>query len=125
MGVFVANSGFYIYGDGGYRGGEAIYQHLKLHPPLKQKPEMIGKKSSVKVSFEVVGDYAGDYIFLDQGDMISEVWGSQEGVWKSLDAVKNNRVFKLDSDLFWGNDPISLKLQIKELTKMITERAKQ
>ncbi|MCG7409255.1 ABC transporter substrate-binding protein [Paenibacillus sp. ACRRX] len=124
MGVFVVDSAFYIYGDGGYRGGEAIYQHLKLNPPPKQKQEMIGKQSSKKVSFEVVHEYAGDYIFLDQGKMIAEVWGSNEGVWKSLDAVKNNRVFDLDPDLFWGNDPISLKLQIKELAKMITERAK-
>ncbi|WP_230986552.1 ABC transporter substrate-binding protein [Cohnella fermenti] len=123
MGVFVVDKGFYVYGDGNYRGGEAIYKQLGLNPPAKQKAEMIGKEEYRQISYEVVGDYAGDYIFLDQGDMISEVWGEDEGVWKSLDAVKNNRVFQLDPDLFWGNDPISLRLQVQELARIITERA--
>ncbi|SFE99836.1 iron complex transport system substrate-binding protein [Paenibacillus algorifonticola] len=57
--------------------------------------------------------------------MISEVWGSNQGLWKSLDAVKNNRMFNLDPELFWGNDPVSLKLQIQEIVKMLTEQAKQ
>ncbi|RAW10107.1 hypothetical protein DC345_28995 [Paenibacillus taichungensis] len=122
MGVFVADKNFYIYGDGGYRGGEAIYEHMKLNPPAKQAAEMIGKETYRQISYEVVGEYAGDFIFLDQGEMLSEVWGSNEGVWKTLDAVKNNRVFQLDPDLFWGNDPISLKLQIQEVAKMIVER---
>ncbi|WP_338554369.1 ABC transporter substrate-binding protein [Paenibacillus sp. KS-LC4] len=125
MGVFVVDSGFYIYGDGGYRGGEAIYTHLKLTPPDKQKQEMIGKEAYRQISYEVIEDYAGDYIFLDQGEMISEVWGSNQGLWKSLAAVKNNRVFNLDPELFWGNDPVSLKLQIQEIVSMLTEQAKQ
>ena len=123
MGVFVVDKGFYVYGAGGYRGGEAIYTHLKLTPPAKQKEEMIGKEAYRQISYEVVDDYAGDYIFLDQGEMISEVWGSNEGIWKSLSAVKNDRVFQLDPDLFWGNDPISLKLQIEEITRMLLEKA--
>lgn len=125
MGVFVVDRGFYIYGDGGYRGGEAIYTHLKLTPPRKQQEEMIGKEQYRQISYEVVDEYAGDYIFIDQGAMISEVWGNNEGVWKSLDAVKNNRVMPLDPDLFWGNDPISLKLQIKEIVRMLKENASQ
>ncbi|QJD82065.1 ABC transporter substrate-binding protein [Cohnella herbarum] len=125
MGVFVVDSGFYIYADGEYRGGEAIHTHLKLTPPEKQKQEMIGKETHRKISYEVISDYAGDYIFLDQGEKISEVWGENEGVWKSLDAVKKDRVFKLDPDLFWGNDAISLKLQIQEVVKMIEEKSKK
>ncbi len=123
MGVFVVDKGFYVYGDGGYRGGEAIYTHLQLTPPAKQKEEMIGKEAYRQISYEVVDDYAGDYIFLDQGQMISEVWGSDEKLWKSLDAVKNDRVFQLDPELFWGNDPISLKLQINEIARMLLEKA--
>ncbi|MEJ8305296.1 ABC transporter substrate-binding protein [Saccharibacillus sacchari] len=122
MGVFVVDKNFYIYGDGAYRGGEALYQHVKLTPPAKQREEMIGKETYKQVSYEVIGDYAGDFIFLDQGDMLPEIWGSNDGIWKTLDAVKNDRVFQLDSDLFWGNDPISLKLQIKEIANMIVER---
>lgn len=122
MGVFVVDKGFYIYGDGGYRGGEAIYKHLQLKPPAKQEKEMIGKEAYRQVSYEVIPEYAGDYIFIDQGDLISEVWGESEGLWKSLDAVKNDRVFKLDPDLFWGNDPISLELQIKEVVNMLTNK---
>jgi len=36
--------------------------------------------------------------------------------------IINDRVFKLDPELFWGNDPISLELQIKEVVKMLTEK---
>ncbi|QPR69415.1 ABC transporter substrate-binding protein [Lysinibacillus macroides] len=122
MGVFVVDKGFYIYGDGGYRGGEAIYKHLQLKPPAKQEKEMIGKEAYRQVSYEVIPEYAGDYIFIDQGDLISEVWGESEGLWKSLDAVKNDRVYKLDPDLFWGNDPISLELQIKEIVNMLSQK---
>lgn len=122
MGVFVVDKGFYIYGDGGYRGGEAIYKHLQLKPPAKQEKEMIGKEAYRQISYEVIPEYAGDYIFIDQGDLISEVWGESEGLWKSLDAVKNNRVFKLDPDLFWGNDPISLELQIKEIVNTLSQK---
>ncbi|WP_314589925.1 hypothetical protein [Paenibacillus terrigena] len=39
--------------------------------------------------------------------------------------MKNNRVFQLDPELFWGNDPISLKLQIQAVVNMLSERAKQ
>ena len=122
MGVFVVDKGFYIYGDGGYRGGEAIYKHLQLKPPAKQEKEMIGKEAYRQISYEVIPEYAGNYIFIDQGDLISEIWGESEGLWKSLDAVKNNRVFKLDPDLFWGNDPISLELQIKEIVNMLSQK---
>ncbi|MFC4307005.1 ABC transporter substrate-binding protein [Cohnella boryungensis] len=66
MGVFVVDKNFYIYGNGGYRGGEAIYQHLQLKPPERQAKEFIGQKPFQKVSYESVGDYAGDYIFIDQ-----------------------------------------------------------
>ncbi len=124
MGVFVVNNGFYIYGDGEYRGGEAIYKHLQLTPPEKQLKEMFGKETYRKISYEVISDYAGDYIFLDQGELISEVWGENDGIWKSLDAVKNDRVLNIDPELFWGNDAISLKLQIQEIVKMIAEKNK-
>lgn len=74
MGVFVVDKGFYS--DGGYRGGEAIYKHLQLKPPAKQAKEMIGKEAAYRqVSYEVIPEYAGVYIFIDQGDLISEVWG--------------------------------------------------
>jgi hypothetical protein len=33
---------------------------------------MIGKETYRKISYEVIGDYAGVYVFLDQGDRISE-----------------------------------------------------
>ncbi len=122
MGVFVVDKGFYVYGDGGYRGGEALYRHLQLRPPAKQQEEMIGKEAYRQISYEVLDEYAGDYIFIDQGDLISDIWGDNQGLWNSLDAVKNNRVFKLDPDLFWGNDPVSLELQIQEVVKMLTGR---
>ena len=86
----------YIYGDGIYRGGQAIYKHLQLTPPERIKTELIDAGETFKqVSFEVLTDYAGDYIFFDQSH--GGTLDKEDPVWESVDAVKKNNVFYLDA----------------------------
>ncbi|WP_339311830.1 ABC transporter substrate-binding protein [Paenibacillus sp. FSL k6-2145] len=112
---------WYINGDGVNRGGQAIYQQLGLKAPDIVQKELIDQdKDTVTVSEEKLADYAGDYIFLDlsNGGSLDET----SPVWSSLDAVKNNRVFKLDGERFWPYDPLAVEAQVQEIANMIQER---
>ncbi|WP_315794279.1 ABC transporter substrate-binding protein [Paenibacillus sp. BIC5C1] len=112
---------WYINGDGVNRGGQAIYQQLGLKAPDIVQKELIDQdKDTVAISEEKLADYAGDYIFLDLSNGGSLDEGS--AVWSSLDAVKNNRVFKLDGERFWPYDPLAVEAQVQEIADMIKER---
>lgn len=43
------------------------------------------------------------------------------GLWKSLDAVKNNRVYRIDFDQFLFNDPIFAMKQVDILADALTK----
>ncbi|OMC87890.1 ABC transporter substrate-binding protein [Viridibacillus sp. FSL H7-0596] len=115
------NKDFYIYGDGIYRGGQAIYKQLQLTPPEKIKKELIETGDTFKqISFEALNDYAGDYIFLDQsyGGKLDK----KNSMWNSMDAVKNDRVFDLDPKRFWPYDPISVLAQSEEIADLLVSK---
>lgn len=111
----------YIYGDGIYRGGQAIYKHLKLTPPERIKKELIDASETYKqVSFEVMNDYAGDYIFFDisNGGSLDK----EDPVWASIDAVSNDKIFYLDAKRFWPYDPIAVLAQAEEVADMLVAK---
>ena len=111
----------YIYGDGIYRGGQAIYKHLQLTPPERIKKELIDAGETYKqVSFEVLIDYAGDYIFFDQSH--GGTLDKEDPVWESVDAVKQNNVFYLDAKRFWPYDPIAVLAQAEEVADMLVAK---
>jgi len=111
----------YIYGDGIYRGGQAIYKHLQLTPPARIKKDLIDAGETYKqVSFEVLTDYAGDYIFFDQSH--GGTLDKEDPVWESVDAVKKNNVFYLDAKRFWPYDPIAVLAQAEEVADMLVAK---
>jgi len=111
----------YIYGDGIYRGGQAIYKHLQLTPPASIKKDLIDAGETYKqVSFEVLTDYAGDYIFFDQSH--GGTLDKEDPVWESVDAVKKNNVFYLDAKRFWPYDPIAVLAQAGEVADMLVAK---
>ena len=111
----------YIYGDGIYRGGQAIYKHLQLNPPERIKKDLIDTGETYKqVSFEVLTDYAGDYIFFDQSH--GGTLDKEDPVWESVDAVKKNNVFYLDAKRFWPYDPIAVLAQAEEVADMLVAK---
>jgi len=113
----------YIYGDGIYRGGQAIYKHLELTPQERIKKELIDTGETYKqVSFEVLTDYAGDYIFFDQSH--GGTLDKEDPVWESVDAVKKNNVFYLDAKRFWPYDPIAVLAQAEEVADMLVAKKK-
>ncbi|WP_342514727.1 ABC transporter substrate-binding protein [Sporosarcina sp. FSL K6-1522] len=111
----------YIYGDGIYRGGQAIYKHLQLTPPERIKKELIDAGETYKqISFEVMNDYAGDYIFFDVSN--GGELDKEDPVWASIDAVKNDHVFYLDPKRFWPFDPIAVLAQAEEVADMLVAK---
>jgi len=112
---------FYLYGDGIYRGGLAIYKELKLTPPERIQKELIAPGETFKeVSLEVLNDYAGDYIFFDESK--GAEMDKKDKVWTSIEAVKQDRVFYLDAKRFWPFDPIAVLAQAEEVTEMIVSQ---
>ncbi|QNK89154.1 ABC transporter substrate-binding protein [Sporosarcina sp. resist] len=113
----------YIYADGIYKGGQAIYRQLQLAPPERIKKELLDAGESTKrVSFEVLSDYAGDYIFFDQSN--GGTLDKQDPVWKSVDAVKKDNIFYLDQKRFWPYDPIAVLAQAEEVADMLVAKKK-
>ncbi|TDQ41143.1 ABC transporter substrate-binding protein [Aureibacillus halotolerans] len=115
------NKDLYIYGDSLYRGGEALYQHLELQPPKAVAEEVIGSEDNyLVISYEVLENYAGDYIFVDEsnGGQLEE----DSPIWRNLDAVKNERVIIYeDPEYFWPYDPIAVPNQAERLAELLIE----
>lgn len=108
----------YVYGDSLYRGGEALYQHLQLTPTDAIAKNVIGNPDEfLKISYEVLEDYAGDYIFVDESN--GGKLDKESPIWNNLDAVKNNYVMFPDPDRFWPYDPISVANQAEEFADML------
>jgi len=119
----VSDKSYYGYGDNFGRGGQAVYRALELAPLERTRKELMGDTQWKEISREVVGDYAGDHIFLTVGEKNKNYQG--DSVWKSLPAVKNNQVYELQEDRYWYFDPIAIQGQAEELADMIIERAAQ
>ncbi|MCK6075796.1 ABC transporter substrate-binding protein [Paenibacillus silvae] len=119
----VSDKSYYGYGDNFGRGGQAVYRALELTPLERTRKELMGDTQWKEISREVVGDYAGDHIFLTVGESNKNYQG--DSIWKSLPAVKNNQVYELQEDRYWYFDPIAIQGQAEEFAEMIVERAKQ
>ncbi|MGC5774491.1 ABC transporter substrate-binding protein [Paenibacillus pabuli] len=119
----VSDKSYYGYGDNFGRGGQAVYRALELAPLEITKNELMGDTQWKEISREVVGDYAGDHIFLTVGENHKNYQG--DAIWQSLPAVKNNQVYELQEDRYWYFDPIAIQGQAEEFADMIVERAQQ
>ena len=110
----------YVYGDNFSRGGEIIYGEFDLAMPEIVKKETSKGKGYGSFSVEKLPDFAGDYIFAESGDeKFSKT--KETGLWKSLPAVKNNKVFEIDETDSYFSDPISLDQQLEEIVDLFTK----
>ncbi|UNK18342.1 ABC transporter substrate-binding protein [Paenibacillus sp. N3/727] len=108
-----------VVGESGERGGDALYQILGVTPQPRVKSDIIDKgEIRLDVSWEKVGDYAGDYVFMVRNGEGSEL--ELPSVWNSLDAVKNKRVYELDMKKYFTSDPLSALLQAEEMAALLT-----
>lgn len=116
----------WIFGDNAGRGGQAVYNALKLNMPKKTANS---KEQTVQLSMEVLPQYDADYMFLTtydpdkKGAALKQLKSS--AVWGNLPAVKNNRVFFNDFDTYYRYDPIAITGQIDMIVDMLVEREKE
>ncbi|WP_281869011.1 AraC family transcriptional regulator [Brevibacillus parabrevis] len=97
------------FGDFYGRGGEILYREFGLKAPeIIQKATMDIGKGYVALSHEKLPEYAGDFLFIEDS-LEKEI--SKNELWQQLDAVKNKRVYTIDSNTFYFNDPLSLEKQ--------------
>ncbi|MFK3936954.1 iron-hydroxamate ABC transporter substrate-binding protein [Alkalihalobacillus sp. NPDC078783] len=118
---------FWVFGDAGGRGGQALYNALGLDAPKTIQSDIIETGEVKELSMEVVPDYAADYMFITdynpEGTSDSLDQFTDSSIWIDLDAVANNRVFVNDFDTFYPYNPISVSHQIDLFVEMIKERA--
>lgn len=112
-----------IFGDNFGRGGQAVYQALGRKPPVN-KAEEIMKEQLIELSEEVLPDYAGDYIILTSDTRtLAEL--KTDPIWKTLDAVKNDRVYIWKHERSWYFDPIATLSQTEELAAWLVGEKKE
>jgi len=114
----------WIFGDNAGRGGQAVYNALKLKQPEKIK----GDNQTVQISLETLPDYAADYMFLTtydpekKGDQLAKL--KESPIWRNVPAVRNNRAFFNDFDTFYRYDPIAVTAQIDLFVEMLLQAGK-
>jgi len=97
---------FYVLGNNWARGTEILYQAMGLAMPEKVKQDALGP-GYYTLSQEVMPEYAGDFIVLSRSATGTNEFMNSE-IWKSIPAVKNNRVIEIDTESSSYSDPITL-----------------
>nr|WP_271754082.1 iron-hydroxamate ABC transporter substrate-binding protein [Cohnella sp. JJ-181] len=100
----------YTFGDAWGRGTEILFQLMGLNMQPKVK-ESTAKDGYFTLSAEVLPDYAGDYIILSK-DPGADTSFQKTETYKNIPAVKNNRVYEVDSRTFYFNDAMTLEWQL-------------
>ncbi|WP_167577436.1 iron-hydroxamate ABC transporter substrate-binding protein [Ammoniphilus sp. YIM 78166] len=117
------SKGVYVFGANFARGGEVIYDALKLKAPEKVQKDVIEQSGFAEVSLEAIPDYAGDHIFFGRwaGETAENDKVEKSSVWQSLPAVKEGHVYPLDPRTSFFSDPISLEKTLDFIVKSLTE----
>lgn len=94
------------------RGSQVIYEYLGMKAPeiLQQKIDSKSDMGGDSVSFEVLADYSGDYIFRSSYDGMADL--TADPLWNSIPAVKEGRLMEIDFGLSYYSDIYSLNAQL-------------
>ena len=117
----------YVYGDNFGRGGQALYNALGFKAPQKIVDDIINGPQWMEISLEVLPEYAADYMFVTQympeSEQSIEDLVSENAVWSTLDAYKNNQIFMNDFNTFIHFDPMAVRYQMNLIVNMLLDRA--
>lgn len=98
------------------RGSQAIYQYLGFKAPDKLQShidESIATKNdslALEVSFEVLGDYIGDFVFRSSYESMVDL--SDHVIWTGIPAVKEGRLINIPFGFSYYSDLYSLNKQL-------------
>lgn len=116
MGLFEKQ--FYLFGKNWGRGGEILYQALGYKAPEKVEKEVF-PTGFLEVSREVLPDYIGDYVLVAAENEETGASLYESDLWKNIPAVQKNQVIKVDANVFYFTDPVSLEHELDVLTEAI------
>ncbi|QDS36146.1 ABC transporter substrate-binding protein [Brevibacillus brevis] len=112
----------WIFGDNAGRGGQTVYNALKLKMPHADK----SKEQTVQLSMETLPEYAADYMFVTfyNPEKNSEALKTlqESAVWNATAAAKNKQIFYNDYDTFYRYDPIAITAHIDMFVDMLIKR---
>ena len=112
VGLYVKE--IYLFGNNWGRGGEVIYKSLGFDAPQKVKDEVF-PSGYLQVSQETVSEYIGDYVLVAAEDDKTGSALYESDVWKSIPAVQQNHILKVDANAFYFNDPLTLEYELKTI----------
>ncbi|WP_340024051.1 AraC family transcriptional regulator [Paenibacillus sp. FSL K6-1096] len=94
------------------RGSQVIYEYLGMKAPelLQAKFDSKTEAEGDSISFEVLADYSGDYIFRSSYDGMADLTG--DPLWNAIPAVKEGRLINIDFGLSYYSDIYSLDAQL-------------
>lgn len=110
------------FGDNYGRGGEIIYQYLGFSAPERIQTEIIDKEDVyfIDIGYEMLNQYIGDYIFSNEEiDTLAT-----DSMWTSLPAVKEGRLIKVSSGMFWFSDITSMNAQVDFIMESLLKTVK-
>ncbi|AKI34779.1 iron-hydroxamate ABC transporter substrate-binding protein [Streptococcus pyogenes] len=108
----------YLFGKDWGRGGEIIHQAFHYDAPEKVKTEVF-KQGYLSLSQEVLPDYIGDYVVVAAEDDKTGSALYESKLWQSIPAVKKHHVIKVNANVFYFTDPLSLEYQLETLREAI------
>jgi len=112
-----------VMGDKFGTGGIA-YKSLGLKAPEKVQSDIIEKEGfRESVSFEVLTEFAGDFIIRNSYEGMDDL--TQNEIWKSIPAIKNNRLINMEFGLSFYTDIYSANAQIIFITEALINAANQ
>ncbi|MNO30559.1 Iron(3+)-hydroxamate-binding protein YxeB precursor [compost metagenome] len=107
--------------------GYMLHSGLQVNSPAAVLAEIEKNKngSAVEISLEKLPDYAADHMFIivrkegDDQEAFKEI--EKLAIWKSLPAVKNNQIYFIDTDKYYGSDITTIRETMKEAAGMLTK----
>jgi iron complex transport system substrate-binding protein len=112
-------------------GGYMLHSGLQANAPEAVTAEIAKNpfSSAIEISLEKLHEYAADHMLLivrNEGDDKAAMEEIEKlSLWKSLPAVKNGRVHKLETEKYYGSDIVTIRETMKEtVTMLVSENAK-
>ncbi|MFP3388411.1 iron-hydroxamate ABC transporter substrate-binding protein [Brevibacillus sp. SIMBA_040] len=112
---------FYVLGENWGRGGQVIYNALKLTPPTAVKEVVDANTPPKLVSLEVLPEFAADHMFVTTYETGKEDMDKffQSSIYQNLPAVKNNHVYNMTFDQMYYYDPIAIEGQLDLMVEQL------
>jgi iron complex transport system substrate-binding protein len=107
------------------RGVYNLYPMLGLTPPDKVCSDVLERNDHLCISLSELPIYAADHMFVvvsGQEDWMSRTRKriSKSAVWRNLPAFRNERIYYLKLEEFWGSEGLALERQLEIQTDLLT-----